>query len=60
MGGVENGRETNQLSSHPERAAALAAALAAWEAAHPAAEPSLREALTAIEIEQLKAMGYLE
>lgn len=57
----ENGRLTDRIDDEPDVAADLAALLAGWESRHPelpATQPS--EAVSPEELEQLRALGYME
>jgi arylsulfatase A-like enzyme len=57
--GSEDGRRTDQGSSHPRAVARFSRFLARWERDHPVAEPTLRPTpLPEEEAEQLRALGY--
>jgi len=61
VGTREDGTVTDQAARHPEEEAKLQEALAAWEDAFPRIPAtSSAEGPSAKEIEQLKALGYLQ
>jgi arylsulfatase A-like enzyme len=58
---VEKGSKGNQLGGNEDIAARLGSYLEEWEKNHPKAEPALaKRQPTEREIEQLKALGYLQ
>ena len=61
VGGAQNGRETDAGDLHPDVRLELGRWLRLWEAGHPKVDPVLAGgALSASELEQLRALGYLQ
>jgi len=61
MGRKEDGRRTNELDANPDAAQALAAHLESWKREHAAARSTiLRQPISPEELEQLKALGYVD
>ena len=61
IGVRENGRKTDEAARYPQIVEELRAALGDWESAHPKAPHSIpSDELSPAEIEQLRALGYLD
>lgn len=59
--GRERGSKTNEIEEHPQTGASMRAFLRQWEGRHPRAKPMpLKVPLSALEEEQLRALGYID
>jgi arylsulfatase A-like enzyme len=61
FGTIENGAKTDVGSQHSDITRKLTALVSDWERSHPKAPPALQgEEMSPIELEQLRALGYID
>jgi len=60
QGVMENGMTSDVGARHPQLMRQFSAEIETWERRHPRTGPSVRDSLTSMEEQQLRALGYLE
>ena len=61
FGAKENGTQTDAAKKHADITSSLRAFVSEWERVHPKVAPSLQgEQISPMELEQLRAIGYIE